>query len=374
MGVDRGLDALGEAGAEVVQVHVGVGGHHLGEGGEAGGRDEGVAVERPLLRGAVGDHVHQVGPAAERGAGRAAADRLGEAREVGLHAVALGGAAGCDRRAALHLVEDQDDAAAGADLAQRLEVAGLGLDETDVHHHRLEDQAGGGVGVLGEERVECGRVVERDDPRVVRDVGGDPLRHRQRRCVLEPADGVGVRDHREHHGVVVAVVRAFDLHDVVAAGRGAGDPDRVHRRLGPRVGEPHLLEPEAAAELLRERDRDLGGRGEVGAGARGAVDRLDDLRVGVADDHAPEAVVVVDPLPPVDVPDLAPRARGRRRAGTGRRPGSSTPRRGAATAWRARTAPPTPGSRRSASWSPRPRSPGAVRQVVAHQGSADLSA
>ena len=45
------------------EVLVRVGGQHLGERGEPGGGDERVAVERALLRGAVLDDVHDVGPA-----------------------------------------------------------------------------------------------------------------------------------------------------------------------------------------------------------------------------------------------------------------------------------------------------------------------
>ena len=72
---------------------------------------------------------------------------------------------------------------------------------------------------------------------------------------------------REHHRVVVAVVRALDLDDVVAAGRGARDADRAHRRFGARVREAHLLELEAPAQLLGEQHRVLGRRREVRAGA-----------------------------------------------------------------------------------------------------------
>ena len=103
---------------------------------------------------------------------------------------------------------------------------------------------------------------------------------------------------------MVAVVRAFDLHDHVAARRRACDADGVHRRFGTGVGEAHLVEPEAPAELLGERDGHLGRGGEVRARARGALDRLDDLRVGVPDDVAAEPAVEVDVLVAVDVPQV----------------------------------------------------------------------
>ena len=52
-------------------------------------------------------------------------------------------AAGGDGQARLHLVEDQDDAVARGELADRLEVARLGEDDPEVHHRRLHDHAGG---------------------------------------------------------------------------------------------------------------------------------------------------------------------------------------------------------------------------------------
>ena len=146
-----------------------------------------------------------------------------------------------------------------------------------------------------------------------------------RRGLLAPAHDVGVRHDREHHRVVVAVVRALDLHDVVAAGRGARDPDRAHRRLGAGVREPHLSRGRSAGTAPRR----TAPSSSVGAAKcvpvrRGALDRLDDLRVRVADDHRAEAAVDVDVLVAVDVPDLRAASRRAGRSGTGRRPGTTS--------------------------------------------------
>ena len=109
----------------------------------------------------------------------------------------------------------------------------------------------------------------------------------------------------DHHRVVVAVVGALDLEDRVAAGRAAGEVDRVHRRLGAGVVEAPLRQAEAAGQLLGDRDRAVGGGGEVGAFVDPRLDRGADDRVGVADAHHAEAVVEVDVLVAVDVPDPA---------------------------------------------------------------------
>ena len=64
------------------------------------------------------------------------------------------------------------------------------------------------------------------------------------------------------------------------------------------------VEVEAAAQLLGERDRDRGRGGEVRAGARRLLDRLDDLGVRVPDDVDAEAAVEVEVLGAVDVPHV----------------------------------------------------------------------
>ena len=84
----------------------------------------------------------------------------------------------------------------------------------------------------------------------------------------------------------------------------ARDADRAHRRFGSRVREPDLFEVEAPAQLLGEQHGVFGGHREVRAAADRALDRLDDLRVRVADDHRSEAAVRVDVLVAVDVPDV----------------------------------------------------------------------
>jgi hypothetical protein len=117
---------------------------------------------------------------------------------------------------------------------------------------------------------------------------------------------VGLRHDREQDRVVVPVIRALHLHEKVAACRGAGDADRVHRRLGARVHEAHLLELEPLADRLGQRDGGLRGDGEVDALVGDLADRLDDLRVRVPDDVHAEPAVEVDVLGPVDVPHSRP--------------------------------------------------------------------
>ena len=202
---------------------------------------------------------------------------------------------------------------AAGDLAHRLEVARLGEDDPEVHHRRLHDQAGRlapfGVQPLDPpfERV---RVVERHGDRQVddglRDSGSVGKRVRR---VVRADRGVLDAD-RDHHRVVMAVVRAEDLEHDVAAGERARDPDRVHRRLRPRVRVPPRRQAEAPRELLGDDDRVLRRRREVRPQRDPLADGGNDRRVRVPLDHRAEAVVEVEVAVAVDVPDLAALAPG----------------------------------------------------------------
>ena len=215
--------------------------------------------------------------------------------------------------------------------------------------------------MLVEQLREHGEVVERNRVRVAAQELRHAERHRLRRGCLASAHEVGVGNDGEHHRVVMPVVRAFDLHDVVATGRGARDADRAHRRFGARVGEANLLEIEAPAQLFGEQHGVFGGHREVRSGFDRAHDRLADLRVRVADDHRTEAAVRVDVLVAVDVPHVGAAALRGDRSGTDRRPGTTTRHRAASTSARVDTARATPGSSRSAARARPPRSRGRGR-------------
>ena len=242
---------------------------------------------------------------ADRTARQPATQRLRQRHHVGLDAEALGRAAGRDAEPGLHLVEDQDDAAVAGERANGLEVPRFGQDDAEVHHRRLHDHAGG-LATFAFEGVDAR--LHRID--VVEGDGNGEIRDRLRdACAVgdgvvgEPvADPVVGDPDGDHHAVVVAVVGAEDLHDRVAPRVAASDADRVHRRLGARVGEAPLREPEAARQLLADCDRVLGWNGEVRAEPDARFDRGGNRRVGVTLDHRSEAVVEVDALRPVHVP------------------------------------------------------------------------
>ncbi len=291
-------------------MRVGLGREDLEQARARGRHAERVAVVGADLEdAAVLHHRHDLLRAADRARGQAAAERLRERDHVRLDAEALGRAARGDAEARLDLVEDQDDAVTLGDLAHRLEVARLGEHDPEVHHRRLHDHAGG-LAVLGDQGLDAalGRlgVVERHGDREVDDGLRDAGAVGQRLEVEAVADLVVLDADRDHHAVVVPVVGAEDLHDRVALRVGAGDPDRVHRRLGAGVRVAPARQAPAARELLADDDRVLGRRGEVRAQRVALGDRLADRGVGVALDHRAEPVVEVVELVAVDVPDARP--------------------------------------------------------------------
>ena len=170
-------------------------------------------------------------------------------------------------------------------------------DDAHVAGGGLGDHAGDLVAVLGERPLDGGRVVVGQHQRR----GGGRGGHAGGAGHGEGGEpGPGLREQR----VDVAVVAAGELHDELAAGEAAGQPDRGHGGLGAAGHEPDLLRRGPADDRLGELD--LGpGRGAVG---RAAGDRLphrvDDLRVRVAEQHRAPAADQVDVLRAVDVEEV----------------------------------------------------------------------
>ena len=291
--------------AEQVEVGVRVGRQHRGEHRSRRGHRERVAVERAdLLVAAVDDGLHHLRRATDRPARHAAAERLGEAHDVGLHAEQGGDAPGTDAEPGLHLVERQQHAVLAREPAHALEVARLGHDDAGVHHHRLHDHAGHPslVGVEhGGEHIE---VVERNDGHELGHRLGDASAGEHRVRAFTRAELVEFVVVAHHHRVVMAVVAALDLHDQVASGGGPHQVDRVHGRLGARVAEAPQRQSEARGEQLGDDDGVLGGLGEVGASPDPLAHRGDDRGVAVSGEHRAVAGVQVDVLGAVDVVHL----------------------------------------------------------------------
>ena len=243
----------------------------------------GIPRERPRLVDVAGRRkpFHHVGPAAEGREREAAAHDLPQDRQVRRDAEALLRTAARDAEARDHLVEDEQRARGVRQRAERVEEAGLGRDDAHVPGDRLDEDRGEALAVA-RDRLRCRlHVVVGADDRVL----GRPRRHtragrdRQRR---EPRAGA------RQQCVGVPVVAAGELDDAVAAGEGTGEPDRAHRSLGPGRDQAHPLHGgNRLDDLLGQEHLPLGRSPERGAVPRRVDNRLDRLRVGVAEDQGP---------------------------------------------------------------------------------------
>ena len=292
---DRRLDHVGR-GVEVVVDLVG-GQPQRGQAGGGGDRVPGQGaglVDRPLRR----EVVHHVGAAAERRRREAAAHHLAEGHQVGAPAL-LGAvqpplAEPGGPEAGHHLVADEQRAVAAAGLGQEAVEPRLGRDHAHVAGGGLGDQAGDPVAVLGERLLDRGPVVVGQHEGQLGRRGGYAGRAGDR----ERGDA---RAGRGQQRVDVAVVAAGELHDHVATGEAAGQPDRRHRRLGAGGDEPDPLDRRAGHDLLGQLHLGPGRRAvRRTAGHRRAHRRLD-LRVRVAQQHRPPRADQVDVLAAVDI-------------------------------------------------------------------------
>jgi hypothetical protein len=214
--------------------------------------------------------------------------------------------AGRDREPRLDLVEDEDDAVSAGDLPDGLEVARRGQDDAEVHHRGLHDQAGRqpslGLEPLNAALHRVG-VVEGNGHGEIHERCRNAGAVGERLEILAVADRLVGNVDRDHHAVVVTVIRAEDLQDGLPPRERAGNADRVHRRFGAGIAVAPLRQPEPSRELLGHDDRVLGRGREVRSQPEPLLERARDRRVRVALDHRPEGVMEVAQLVAVDVPD-----------------------------------------------------------------------
>ncbi len=270
------------------------------QGRETGGRGNGVTGQRACLvdRADRRQVRHHVCPTTEGRRGETPTHDLAERHEVGLPTfdgtVEPPVAGPADPEPGHHLVADEQGAVVPAqagkacvepfDRGDRAHVAGRGLgddtrDLVAVCRERLLD---GGQVVVGQDEGRC---------------GGRGRNPRGPRDAERGETGAG----RGQQGVDVAVVAPGELHDQVASGEAAGQPDGRHRRLGAGGHQAHLIDRRAGHDLLAELDLRQGRRAE----RRTARDRLghgfDDRWMGVPQDQRSPRGHQVDVLVAVGV-------------------------------------------------------------------------
>ena len=187
---------------------------------------------------------------------------------------------------------------------QRLEEAVARRHDAHVPGDWLDDDGGDGAGVRLEDRLDGRGVVVGGEQRLRGEGGGHAGRVRQ-------PEGGDAGAGSGQQAVRVAVVAALELHDQIAPGGGAGEPQRAHHRLGPGVDEAHHLHRgQRLDDQLRQLQLGLRRRAEGGAARRRLRHRIDDRRVRVAEDQRTERSEVVDVLVAVGVGDDRARTAG----------------------------------------------------------------
>jgi hypothetical protein len=193
-----------------------------------------------------GEHVHDVGPTAERPDREPAADDLAERREVGGDAVVALGPGRAQPQTGDDLVEHEQGADAVALGAEPREEPLDRRHQAHVGRDRFDDDAGDVVPQLGHD------VVGGHDG-VLDRVRGDPGRAGQ----PQHGDAAAALDEQR---VGVPVVVAGELHHLGLARVAAGDADGGHRGLGAAADEAHLVDARDALDHgLGEQDLALGG-------------------------------------------------------------------------------------------------------------------
>ena len=145
--------------------------------------------------------------------------------------------------------------------------------------------------VGGDQRLGRRQVVVRRDQHL----GLDRVRHAGRIHHRRRERLRGARHHAHQRVVVRAVESALELHDLLALAERTRDPEREERRLRAARGVAHLLGArDGLDDLLGELDRRLVQEEVRRAAGHLPLDRLDDGRMRVAEQHRAGAQEVVE--------------------------------------------------------------------------------
>mmetsp|Transcript_10241 Transcript_10241/g.17627 ORF Transcript_10241/g.17627 Transcript_10241/m.17627 type:complete len:515 (-) Transcript_10241:180-1724(-) len=284
----RGQDAVDQLLGDRVQVLVGPRALEDLQGLQAGGHGQGVAREgASLVHGAGrGHHLHDVLAAAVGADGEAAADDLAHGGHVGGDAEVALRAAVRDAEAGHHLVEDQQRAVLGGQLAQALQELLGGGDEARVAHHGLQDD--GRHLVLLQQGLHALQVLVGGD----QGAGGGALGHAGG---VGQAEGGHARAGLHEEAIGVAVVAPVELDDLLAAGEGAHQAEHAHAGLGTRVSETdHLHGGDGINHGLGELILQGRGSTERGTLIKSDLESIQNLVVGMAADSRSPGSNVVD--------------------------------------------------------------------------------
>ena len=260
-----------------------------GERGDARGHGERIPGKRPgLIHVPGGSHTaHVLAFAAERPNGQAAADDLAEAGQIRRHAEELSSSSIAEPKAGDHFIEDQQRTVGIAQAAQAGQKAGSRGHHAHVGSHRFHDDRRHLAPVALQQLFHRIQVVVLGQQSVLGGAPGDT-------CAVRVAIGQRAGARLDQHAVAVAVVAAVEFYNLVPAREAAGGADGAHDRLGAAVDHAHHFNgAHHRADQLGHLHFPLGGGAKTQAVGHGALHRLLDHRVAVAQDHgAPRAHII----------------------------------------------------------------------------------
>ena len=102
-----------------------------------------------------------------------------------------------------------------------------------------------------------------------------------------------------------SVIGAFELDDLVAPGRGAGQANRMHGHFGAAVTEAAHLDRESRADFFGEFPFHIVRHAEHGAGRQALLDGLHDRGMAVPGHERAEGQVVIDVFIAIEIAELA---------------------------------------------------------------------
>ena len=154
--------------------------------------------------------------------------------------------------------------------------------QSDIHQDRLQNNRGNFAWILFEAALDRGQVIEGRDENVRHRRFRDPKPARHGSRSVDVAVVRSVWLHADQGAVVQSVIRAFELHDLVASSSGAGKTNGMHGRFRPAVAKPAHLNRKPVANFLCQFPFHVVRHAKHGSGCKPLLDRLHHRRMAMS--------------------------------------------------------------------------------------------
>jgi len=232
-------------------------------------------------------------------------DGFREANHVRLYAKEFAGAPPGKFRAGFHFVEDEECTILVANVAQSLEKSRLRQAKAYVHHDGLENGGGDLAGIFAEAAFDACEIVEDRD----RDIGDGSFGNASAAGNAGRSFGIAVilsfGLNANKSGIVQAVVAAFELQDLFAAGGGTRDAAGVHGDFGSARAEANHFDGVALADFFGKFPFLIVRHAESGATMKFLFDSFYHGGMTVASHQRTETQVVVNVFVAIEIVNTA---------------------------------------------------------------------